>query len=103
MKSGVTFLRVSHTCACGCAYARVFAYACVIVRDAGSSSIVAGRVCRKFDATRVASRCMIQIDIVTGRIMVRLNTKLPMKSIFNRTAKFGRCRSSFDELGPPKR
>ena len=63
---GLTFLRVCHTCACGCAYARVFAYAGVTVRDAGSSSIVAGRVCRKFDATRVASRCVIQIDIDTG-------------------------------------
>ena len=69
MKSGVTFLRVSHTCACGCAYARVFAYACVIVRDAGSSSIVAGRVCRKFDATRVASRSVIQI--LAERIAIR--------------------------------
>ena len=77
MKSSVTSLRVCHTCACGCAYARGFAYACVIVRDAGSSSIVAGRVCRKFDATRVASRSVIQIDIVTGNARPHASDFLP--------------------------
>jgi hypothetical protein len=69
---GFSFLRVCHTCVCGCAYARVFAYACVIVRDMGSSSIVAGRICKKFDATRVASRSVIQIDIVTDPLAVNL-------------------------------